>query len=184
MVDAEDTFTAMLHHRPRSLGLAVTVRRFGEPCPLDDHDLVVPGPGPGDPRDTGHPKAARLRAPADTLPAGHRPFPAVCFSHQVLRDRLGFELVRRKAPDQGTRREIDLFGARESVGFHNPFAARSREDKVECEGVGTVEVSRDRDTVEVHAPRGPRFASVQFHAESVLTRDGGCIIAGLLADLV
>ncbi|MGP4087106.1 anthranilate synthase family protein, partial [Streptomyces sp. KR55] len=184
VVDAEDTFTAMLDHQLRSLGLSVTVRRYDERYALGDHDLVVLGPGPGDPRDAGHPKVARLRTVVDALLAGHRPFLAVCFSHQVLCTRLGFELVRRDVPNQGTRREIDLFGARESVGFYNTFAARAAEDKVECEGVGTVEVSRDRETGEVHALRGPHFASVQFHAESVLTRDGVRILAELLGNLV
>ncbi|WP_338896844.1 anthranilate synthase family protein [Streptomyces sp. TG1A-60] len=184
VIDAEDTFTAMLDHQLRALGLSVMVRRFDEDHALRDHDLVVLGPGPGDPRDTGHPKIARLAAVVDTLLAECRPFLAVCLSHQVLCTRLGFELARREVPNQGTQREIDFFGAREKVGFYNTFAARSSEDKVECEGVGLVELSRDRDTGEVHALRGPHFASMQFHAESVLTRDGVRILAELLTGLV
>ncbi|EZO07453.1 hypothetical protein AJ63_06325, partial [Pseudomonas aeruginosa 3576] len=46
--------------------------------------------------------------------------------------------------------------------------------------VGPIEISRDRETGEVHALRGPRFASMQFHPESVLTREGPRIIADLL----
>jgi len=184
VIDAEDTFTAMLDHQLRSLGLSVTVLRFDEECAPDDHDLVILGPGPGDPRAAGHPKIARLRTLVDTLLAASRPFLAVCLSHQVLCTRLGFEVVRREEPNQGTQREIDFFGARENVGFYNTFAARSSEDKVECEGVGLVELSRDRDTGEVHALRGPHFASVQFHAESVLTQGGVRILAGLLNGVV
>ncbi|MBB5123240.1 anthranilate/para-aminobenzoate synthase component II, partial [Streptomyces eurocidicus] len=37
---------------------------------------------------------------------------------------------------------------------------------------------------EVHALRGPHFASMQFHAESVLTQDGPRIVGNLLAGLV
>ncbi|GAA1011470.1 anthranilate synthase [Streptomyces sp. F-3] len=184
VVDAEDTFTSMLDHQLRSMGLAVTVRRFDEPYSFDGHDLVVMGPGPGDPRDAGHPKIAHLRSAIDTLLAERRPFLAVCLSHQVLSTRLGFPLVRRKVPNQGVQREIDFFGTRERVGFYNTFAARSTEDKAECEGVGLVEISRDPDTGEVHALRGPHFASMQFHAESVLTEDGVRLTGALLTEVL
>lgn len=184
VVDAEDTFTSMLGHQLRALGLEVTVRRFDEPYALEGHDLVVLGPGPGDPRDAAHPKIGHLRGTVRRLLRGRRqPFLAVCLSHQVLAAELGFGLVRRPVPNQGARREIELFGRLEQVGFYNTFAARSGEDKRDCGAVGAVEVSRDPDTGEVHALRGPHFASVQFHPESVLTRDGVRIVGALLTGL-
>jgi phenazine biosynthesis protein phzE len=183
IVDAEDTFTSMIAHQLRSLGLTVTVRRFDEAYDFDGHDLVVMGPGPGDPREVDHPKIAHLRTAIDTLLAQRRPFLAVCLSHQVLSTLLGFDLVRRDVPNQGTQKEIDLFGDRERVGFYNTFAARSSSDEVDCGGLGTVQVSRDPDTGEVHALRGAYFASMQFHAESVLTQDGVRIVGGLLTAL-
>jgi 2-amino-4-deoxychorismate synthase len=176
VIDAEDTFTAMLAQQLRSLGLAVTVRRFDEAYDLGGYDLVVLGPGPGDPRVTGHPKIAHLRSAVDAALAAHRPLLAVCLSHQVLSRRLGFELRRLESPNQGVQREIDLFGARERVGFYNTFAAHSTDDKREVDGIGLVEVSRDAGTGEVHALRGSGFASMQFHAESVLTVDGPRLI--------
>lgn len=184
IVDAEDTFTSMIDHQLRSMGLSVTVRRFDRPYAFDGYDLVVMGPGPGDPRETGHPKIAHLRSAISTLLAEQRPFLAVCLSHQVLSTQLGFDLVRRTVPNQGAQREIDLFGVRERVGFYNTFAARSREDKVDCDGVGVVEVSRDAETGEVHALRGPHFASMQFHAESVLTQDGVRILGTLMTGVL
>ncbi|MER8225558.1 anthranilate synthase family protein [Streptomyces sp. NPDC094143] len=184
VVDAEDTFTSMLDHQLRSLGLRVTVRRFDEPYSVDGYDLVVMGPGPGDPRDVDHPKIAHLRAAVRTLLDERRPFLAVCLSHQTLCTLLGFPLVRRVVPNQGVQREIDLFGTRERVGFYNTFAARAEEDKVECEGVGVVEVSRDADTGEAHALRGPHFASMQFHPESVLTQDGVRIVGDLIKEVL
>ncbi|MBT2479530.1 chorismate-binding protein [Streptomyces sp. ISL-94] len=176
VIDAEDTFTYMLDQQLRALGLEVTVRRYDEPYRLDAHDLVVMGPGPGDPRDTGHPKIAHLNAATDQLLAGGQPFLAVCLSHQVLSARLGFPLRRRDVPNQGVQKEIDLFGDRERVGFYNAFAAWSDEDKADCEGIGLVEISRSLDTGEVHALRGPHFSSLQFHAESLLTQDGSRIL--------
>ncbi|MEU3567972.1 anthranilate synthase family protein [Kitasatospora sp. NPDC036755] len=182
VVDAEDAFTAMLRHQLVSIGLDVTVRRFDDRYALDGYDLVVMGPGPGDPLDTGRPKIARLHAAIDRLLAEQRPFLAVCLSHQVLSARLGLEVIRKEVPNQGLQRVIDLFGRRERVGFYNSFAARSEEDKAECPGIGAVEISRDPATGEVHALRGPRFASVQFHAESVLTVDGVRVIADRIGE--
>ncbi|GAA0415070.1 anthranilate synthase family protein [Streptomyces luteireticuli] len=176
VVDAEDTFTSMIDHQLRSLGLQVTVRRFDEEYSFDGYDLVVMGPGPGDPQETGQAKMAHLHAAVRTLLAERRPFLAVCLSHQVLSLQLGFGLRRREVPNQGVQKEIDLFGRTEHVGFYNTFAARSDRDETEVDGVGTVRVSRDPATGEVHALRGPHFASMQFHAESVLTQDGPRIV--------
>ncbi|GAB2331878.1 phenazine biosynthesis protein PhzE [Streptomyces variabilis] len=184
VVDAEDTFTFMIGHQLRSLGLEVTVRRYDEDCSFEAYDLVVMGPGPGDPCESGHPKIACLRGGVDALLAERHPFLAVCLSHQVLARRLGLPLVRRDVPNQGVRREIEFFGRTEQVGFYNTFAARSAWETLDCPGIGAVQVSRDPDTGEVHGLRGPHFASMQFHAESVLTRDGVRLTADLIADVL
>jgi 2-amino-4-deoxychorismate synthase len=184
VVDAEDTFTSMIGHQLRSLGLLVTVRRFDEDYSFDGYDLVVLGPGPGDPTDEDHPKIAHLGSAIDTLLAERKPFLAVCLSHQALSRRLGLDLIRRDVPNQGAQRQIDLFGEQERVGFYNTFAARADGDTVVCDGLGVVEASRDAVTGEVHALRGPRFTSLQFHAESVLTQDGLRILAGRMKDLL
>jgi phenazine biosynthesis protein phzE len=185
VVDAEDTFTAMLDHQLRSLGLEVTVRRFDAEYSFDDgYDLVVLGPGPGDPRETGHPKIAHLRAATRRLIARGTPFLSVCLSHQVLSSLLGLELRRRERPNQGVQKKIDLFGAVEQVGFYNTFAARSESDAFRSAGLpAAVRVSRDPVTGEVHGLRGPGFASVQFHPESILTEDGVSILRSLLVSL-
>jgi phenazine biosynthesis protein phzE len=142
------------------------------------------GPGPGDPRDGDDPKIAHLQHTLRTLLARRRPFLAVCLSHQLLTTQLGFDLIRRQVPNQGVQREIDLFGRTEQVGFYNTFAARSEHDEIELAGVGRIELSRDTDSGEVHAVRGRPFASVQFHAESVLTEDGVGIVGGLMTEIL
>jgi len=184
VVDAEDTFTSMIDHQLRSMGLQVMLRRWDDPYDLDEHDLVVLGPGPGDPRNTADPKIARLRESVRTLLARRRPFLAVCLSHQVLCRELGFDLVRRPVPNQGVQREIDLFGKRERVGFYNTFAARSDAAAVVVPGIGAVTVSREVETGEVHALSNRYFASTQFHAESLLTRDGVRITADRIASVL
>jgi phenazine biosynthesis protein phzE len=177
VVDAEDAFTAMIAAQLRSLGLAVTVRSYDDSYSWDAEDLVVMGPGPGDPTDASDPRVAHVREALETLLSQGKPFLAVCLSHQVLSLVLGLEVRRGAAPDQGRQREIELFGENETVGFYNTFAAHSDADKLDVPGVGLVEISRDASTGEVHALRGPSFASLQFHAESVLTRNGPAILA-------
>lgn len=184
VVDAEDNFTSMLDHQLRSLGLSVVVRRFDEPYSFDGFDVVVMGPGPGDPNEVSDPRIAHLRRAITTLLSEGRPFLAVCLSHQVLSTLLGLTLARRDVPNQGVQREIELFGATELVGFYNTFAARSTAAVLDCDGVGPVEVSSDRRTGEVHALRGRGFASLQFHAESLLTKDGVRIIGALMKEVL
>ncbi|MFD4027514.1 anthranilate synthase family protein [Streptomyces sp. NPDC058576] len=184
LVDAEDTFTAMMAHQLRSLELDVTVRRFDEPYDFDAYDVVLMGPGPGDPRDPGDPRIVHIRTAVARLLAERRPFIAVCLSHQVLSLHLGLDLVRRASPNQGVQRRISLFGEEERVGFYNTFAARCGEDKFDLEGVGAVEVCRDPHDNEVHALRGPHFASIQFHAESILTEHGPRIFGSMLSGLL
>lgn len=183
VVDAEDTFTAMLEKQLRSLGLLVTVRRFDEPHSQDAYDLLVMGPGPGNPGSSDFKMTYLRSAIASALRLG-TPMLAVCLSHQVLSIQLGLELRRLKTPNQGCRREIDLFGRLEGVGFYNTFAAYSDATRWDVEGIGMVEASRHEVTGEVYAVRGPGFASVQFHAESVLTIDGPRIMAGIIRGLL
>ncbi|MEU6826919.1 anthranilate synthase family protein [Streptomyces atriruber] len=191
VVDAEDTFTSMIDQQLRSLGLEVTLRRYDEDYTFEGHDLVVMGPGPGDPQEVAHPKMSHLHTAVATLLREQRPFLAVCLSHQVLGLQLGLDLRRRDVPNQGVQKEIDLFGAPEHVGYYNTFALLSEHDEFTPHhlpgpaGHRPVQVSRDAATGEVHALRGEGFASLQFHPESVLTREGprivGTVLAGLLA---
>ncbi len=179
LVDAEDTFTAMLGHQLNALGAEIVIRRFDEAMDPSAHDLVLVGPGPGDPRDLADPKIAILRAIIRRVLAEGIPLLSVCLGHQVLSGLIGFDVIRKDSPNQGRQREIDLFGTSRRVGFYNTFAAISPAD--EANGV---EVSRDPVTGEVHALRGPALCSLQFHPESVLSPDGLDILADTLSALL
>lgn len=185
LIDAEDSFTAMLNHQLLSLGLHVTVRRFDEPYDLADHDLVIVGPGPGDPRDETHPKISSLRRTVRALLTARTPFLAVCLGHQVLCAELGLDLLRKNPPHQGVQRQIDLFGRTARLGFYNTYAALCRTDRFSGPQVPEgIDVSRDPDSGEVHALRGERLRSTQFHPESLLSEDGLRILADDLAALL
>ncbi|MEU3981885.1 anthranilate synthase family protein [Streptomyces sp. NPDC026672] len=184
VVDGEDTFTAMLAHVLRSTGLEVTVRRHDEPglreAVLAHEGPVVLGPGPGDPSDLSDPRMRFLRGlTADVVREHRRGVLGVCLGHELLAAELGLEIVRKEVPHQGAQSTVDLFGRPETVGFYNSFTARC-DDEAERElAAHGVEVSRASDG-EVHALRGPGFASVQFHPESVLTLNGPTILGDLL----
>lgn len=184
IVDADDIFTSMLDHMLRSHGLDTRRGDYTQATISDLKwpDLVVLGPGPGDPRDREDPKIAKLTALVGDLLVDEIPFLAVCLSHQVLCEVIGLSLSQLKEPKQGTQQEIDFFGQRGPVGFYNSFVAHSHYDQLQPSVTsGPVDVCRDPRTGHVHGLRGPHFASVQFHPESVLTRDGYTLVGKLLA---
>jgi phenazine biosynthesis protein phzE len=183
VVDGEDTFTGMLAHVLRTLSLVVEVRSYDDVTSrrVRSAELVVMGPGPGDPRDVEHRKIRLLGALLRTRLDAGAPLLAVCLGHQLLARELGLELIRKPRPDQGRQVAIDLFGRTERVGCYNAFAALRP-----AGGIANVEFAADPATHEVHAMRSSRlrFAGTQFHPESVLTVNGIGIVGELLGDLV
>ncbi|MFF5517499.1 anthranilate synthase family protein [Streptomyces coeruleorubidus] len=187
VVDGEDTFTAMLAHVLRSGGLEVTVRRYDEDglreAVLAHEGPVVLGPGPGDPSDLTDPKMRILRDLASEVIRDHpHGVLGVCLGHELIAAELGLEIVRKEVPYQGAQTAIDLFGRPETVGFYNSFVARCDEAARQELAAHGVEVSRAANG-EVHALRGPGFAGVQFHPESVLTLNGAAVVRGLVGQL-
>jgi phenazine biosynthesis protein phzE len=183
VVDGEDTFTAMLAHVLRSGGLEVTVRRYDEDglreAVLAHEGPVVLGPGPGDPSDLTDPKMRILRNLAAEVIRDHpHGVLGVCLGHELIAAELGLEIVRKEVPYQGAQTTIDLFGRPETVGFYNSFVARCDEGARQELAAHGVEVSRAANG-EVHALRGPGFAGVQFHPESVLTLNGARVVRAL-----
>lgn len=187
VVDGEDTFTAMLAHVLRSSGLDVTVRRFDEPGLRETvrahSGPLVLGPGPGDPGDPHDPRMRFLRGLASEAVRDHRHgVLGVCLGHELIAAELGLEIVRKEVPYQGAQTVIDLFGRPETVGFYNSFVAHCDEEAAAELAAHGVEVARN-GAGEVHALRGPGFAGVQFHPESVLTLNGSEVVRELVAQL-
>ena len=191
VIDAEDTFTSMLVHLLASAGLQARVLRYDDPtldAELAAHDgLVLLGPGPGDPEDSGDPRIARLQELAARLSAaarsGGNPLLGVCLGHQLLSGTLGLPLRRKDSPHQGTQLDVDLFGTPATVGFYNSFTARvdaASIARLAGEGVHVATGPAD----EVVAVRGEGFAGIQFHPESVLTLGGPDVLRSLVEPLL
>jgi 2-amino-4-deoxychorismate synthase len=183
ILDGEDDFVNMLRHVLGVLGMTSTVVRHDDYADgdLDGHDLVIVGPGPGDPRDGDDPKMATMRAAVDVLLAQRRPFLAVCLGHQALCHRLGIPLTFKDIVFQGTQSPVSIAGRTERVGFYNTFVARVGDGDPLPDGV-TVEA--DPLTGDVHVVRGPHYRGIQFHAESILTEHGYDLIHDLVRELV
>ncbi|MGN7968478.1 anthranilate synthase family protein [Microbacterium sp. 22296] len=193
VVDAEDRFTTMLAHQLRHLGLDTRIAHWSEvtDAEIDGADLVVSGPGPGDPRDD----TARMEAMRHVVgrrTARRDPLLAVCLSHQILADSLGIELMPLDRPHQGLQKSVDVFGEDASIGFYNTFTARVHpgDRRGITSGRGDVvthldiDVAADPVTGDVYALRGPGFASVQGHLESILSRDGMRTLERLIAHVL
>jgi phenazine biosynthesis protein phzE len=193
ILDGEDDFVNMLRHVLGVAGMTSSVVRHTsyDEGALDDADLVIVGPGPGDPRDGDDVKIATFRRAVTRLLERKQPFLAVCLGHQVLCDRLGIPLAYKDIVFQGTQDEVTIDGLSERVGFYNTFVGRvptgptDRGGHRAGEGLPDgVSVDADSSTGDVHLVRGPHFRGIQFHAESILTQRGSDVIHRLAADLL
>jgi 2-amino-4-deoxychorismate synthase len=183
ILDGEDDFVNMLRHVLSVLGMSSSVVRHEDyvaGC-LDGHDLVIVGPGPGDPRDGDHPKIASFRAAIDELLEKKQPFLSVCLGHQTLCQRLGIPLDFKDIVFQGTQSPVSIEGCIERVGFYNTFVGRVQEGDELPEGIS---VETDPATGDIHLLTGPHYRGIQFHAESILTEHGYDLIHDLVRDLL
>lgn len=181
VVDHEDRFTGMLATHLRSLGLNVSVVT-GSPTlgQLAEVDLLVLGPGPGDPNDESDTRIESARKLARWVVKTRKiPTLAVCLSHQLICRELGLEVRRLPQPNQGSQRNISFFGDDVRVGFYNSFSAYVGEMSNP-----DVEVAQDGVTGEVYAVRTDSIIGVQFHPESILSVDGAEVLRRSVISLV
>jgi 2-amino-4-deoxychorismate synthase len=182
VIDAGDDFTTMLAHQLRSLGLDARVVPWHEAPDEPSEDLIVFGPGPGDPRNDTDPRIRRLRELIAARLETGRPMLAVCLSHQVLADLAGVPIEPLSSPRQGVQLHVDLFGTDAAIAFYNTFSA------VAPDGSTTplldLEVASDATTGVVHAMRGRGVAPVQGHLESVASPDGLALLERLVDGVI
>ena len=84
-------------------------------------------------------------------------------------------------PHQGLQKTVDMFGEPASIGFYNTFTARIAPGDADA---GPAVIAADATTGDVSALHGPRFASVQGHLESILSRDGLQTLQRLVAHAI
>lgn len=176
LISAEDDFSKMLAHMLGSLGVQVHENNWRQPI-NEFGDLLILGPGPGDPLNLDIPRIAAMSEHAKKALDATVPVLGICLGHQILAKELGLQIRLKNRVFQGSQETIDFFGEPETVGFYNTFTAVMPSSG---EMPGVVFSSQDDEII---AMRGPHFAGLQFHPESILTLDGEHILSTTLAHL-
>lgn len=185
IIDAEDSFTRMIAQQLKSIGLDIIIKPFYINGLLDDNwDLIVMGPGLGDPSNLADHRIAIMHRFINTLLKKQLPFLAICLSHQILCLTLGLLLIRCVPSNQGVQREINFFGKKELVGFYNTYVAQCCSNHIIDMENNIVSVSKNSYTNEVYGLQGKFFTSMQFHPESLLSRNGINIISSSIKRII
>ena len=175
LVDNYDSFTFNLAQAFQALGAEVTVVRADDPAlgaALDAHpDRVVISPGPGRPESAGvSPRIVREAPERGIATLG------VCLGLQCAAVAFGARVVRAPAPRHGKTSPVRHDGKGIFTGVPSPTEATRYHSLMVDESSLPAElvVSARADDGVVMALRHARLPleTVQFHPESVLSRDG------------
>jgi anthranilate synthase/aminodeoxychorismate synthase-like glutamine amidotransferase len=182
LIDNYDSFTYNLAQYFGELGCRVLVKRNDE-ISIDEIAALGPqhiciSPGPCTPREAGISKEV-------VLTFGQQiPVLGVCLGHQCIAEAYGGKVVRAGRLMHGKSCMITHDGSALFSDLSDPFeAGRYHSLVVERVSVPTcLEITAESDDGEIMAVRHREFPvhGVQFHPESVLTRDGRKILATFL----
>jgi len=183
LIDNYDSFTYNLAQYFGELGCGLLVKRNDE-ISLDEIGALAPehiciSPGPCTPREAGISKDIILYFGPKV------PILGVCLGHQCIAEAYGGKIVRASTLVHGKSSTIrhngsglftDLPMPLEAGRYHSLIVERSSFP-------GCLEVIAESDDGEIMALRHRELPmyGVQFHPESVLTRDGKKILARFLA---
>ncbi len=183
IVDNYDSFTYNLAQALAGLGATVEVVRADDPV-LEAKvaarpDRVVISPGPGRPEAAGRSPAIVRAAPEAGIPTL-----GVCLGLQCLAVAFGAAVVRAPEPRHGKTSVIHHDGRGVFAGIPEPtLATRYHSLMVDPATLpAELEVSARSDDGVVMGLRHRTLPveAVQFHPESVLTRDGVAMLANFL----
>ncbi len=183
MIDNYDSFTYNLVQYLGELGVEVIVRRNDA---IDvagaralKPDAIVISPGPRTPAEAG------ISVPILRELAGELPMLGVCLGHQCMGEAFGGKVVRAARLMHGKTSPIVHDGRTIFAGLSNPFEAmRYHSLLVEPDSLPEcMEISARTAEGEIMGlrHREHRIEGVQFHPESIGTREGKDLLRNFLA---
>lgn len=182
VIDNYDSFTYNLVQYIGSLGVDILVRRndeiqIGEIEKLNPQKIVI-SPGPGYPREAG----LSLEIIANFYTK--IPILGVCLGHQCIAESMAGKIVTAIQLVHGKSSAIYHDGKTIFRNIENPFyAGRYHSLAVDRPSLpNALQVSAETDDGQVMAIRHKQYPveGVQFHPESILTKDGMRIIKNFL----
>ena len=182
VIDNYDSFTYNLVQYMGELGALVEVCRNDETQVEEVLDRkpekIVISPGPGIPEDAG------ISVPLIKAVQGKIPLFGVCLGHQAIGEALGGRVIR--AVDIMHGKTSPIYHDNEGIfaGIENPFiATRYHSLIVEKESLPeelTLRAWTDDGVIMGMDCRRKLLYGVQFHPESIMTREGKNIIRNFL----
>ena len=183
VIDNYDSFTYNLVQYIGELGAQPFVRRNNE-ITLDEiatlrPERIVISPGPGRPEQAG------ITLDVITRFGPATPLLGVCLGHQAIGMAFGGSVVRATAPMHGKTSSITHDGRGVFAGIASPFTvARYHSLIVQREGLpADLEIAAQTETDgTVMGLRHRRYPihGVQFHPESIMTREGMHLLRNFL----
>jgi phenazine biosynthesis protein phzE len=169
IINNEDDFAHMLGHMFRHMGATVRVIDNRDYDPAQSaSDILVIGPGPGDPTNIGLPEMARLQAFLKQARSRGTPILGICLGHQAIAVLEGLTVTRQPDSTQGMQREVTVFGKTHRLGFYNSFSPLA-----DNASAARTDIACDIDeNGRIIAMRGADFIGFQFHPESVMSETG------------
>jgi anthranilate synthase component 2 len=183
MIDNYDSFTWNLVQYLGELGADVTVRR-NDAIGVDEiaaapPDGIVISPGPCTPREAG------VSVPVITRFAGSVPILGVCLGHQAIGAAFGGNIVRAQRIMHGKTSPIRHAGQGVFAGLPDPFDATRYHSLVIEPATLPACLERtawtDDDEIMGVRHRTLDVEGVQFHPESILTREGKRLLGNFVA---
>ena len=185
VIDNYDSFTYNLVQYLGELGAEVKVVR-NDAATLEEvaaarPDRIVISPGPGRPEQAGVTMSVIRQMGQST------PIFGVCLGHQAIGAVFGGSVVRAAVPMHGKTSRIEHDGRGLFTGIAGPFVASRYHSLVVAGDSLPPDLVVSARTAEDATIMGLRHRSwpvhgVQFHPESILTREGHRILRNFLED--